>query len=219
MFRLIAFILFAAILGGCQSSGWQRFYQPWNQKSSQWPPTDSASVRGVEFDAWEKADRQFKDYMKTVGRDIDDSTAADGRQLRKYLMDACDVTVDPDLVSPVGMATLQGPQLPSPNEVEAFAKKVGANLVLVGARPAGTREVTRIQPVPTFSTTQAQASAYGSGGYATAYGSANSWGWTGVPVTESVQVYEFWALFVRRISAEQRQVLNAERASVEPVKH
>lgn len=187
--RAAAVVLVAALLGGCMANGYTRFYTP------------NASVTADDIAARRMAPAPEEPELIHGNDPKVDIPAA---------------LADSFLI--IGASSFHGPQASDANAI-AQAKVVGADRVLVFSKFLGTSQSVLPITTPTTQTsfTNGSASVFGTGGMATAFGSATTttYGTQTNYVPISIDHYDYLAVYlvqVRVVFGAQFRNLNNDEA-------
>lgn len=222
LFMIVLTALHAALCSGCSTSQpvasvshWQQHYVPPRIGAVNYPPRQAVQVRVVEVQQFKDGGTATKRYFDDRRLAPEDMTAADATEVRRMMLESLRVHEDPTTTAVLGSSSFTTPYQVRLDDKDLvnFAKGIGADFVVVGTEFAGERQGMGMAPVLSTSSGQASASARGSGGWASgnAWGSGSSVTW--VPVPNTYQQWGTLAMFFRKLTPEERAVVDARYSS------
>jgi hypothetical protein len=200
--RLSIVVLGCVCSVGCANE-WERFYQAHPAtKGKLFSPTDSAQVRTVEY---ERLSAFWKsEYERRLRSPIavEDLPLADKIAEKNRLLETLRLRERNDEVAILGWSEFDSAHELSPSDerLGAFARKVGADYVVVSSHFAGQSEEVVAMPITTYTSSSGTASVYGRRGYA-GTASVNSTGTSTsyVPMQVARNHFLYTAMFIRRM--------------------
>jgi hypothetical protein len=187
---------------GCVSSPWEHGYKPTAALSKiRFTPTTQPAIRTVEFERV----REFvaDDAKRRAASDVavEDETPQMKLERRGRLLKAFRVPEKPEDVVVIGTAEfgLYVNLDPKTGDLDAFAKKIGADYAAVAIGYLGPVNTVEYMPSTTYGSSFGTATAYGSGGSVTAYSQTNTTATTYEPVQVTRPYYQYDVIYVRRL--------------------
>jgi|GEM_PF-4661559 len=209
---LLTYFILVACVTGCATSS----SNPWkaNGQVKALAPLQPIVVKEVELrvvgiEQFRAAEVEDVAYFESRNLAPEDMAPADGRATRAILLKHLRIQDNPDLICEVARASFAD-WAANPNQVQliAYAKGVGAHVVVLAVENLGQREFTVRQPVTTSTFMNMNTSAYSGGQYASGSGYGNATSTTYIPVTKRADAYGKFALFLRRLDPEERALLD-----------
>jgi len=219
MHKRIAYLLVLPLVvllgGGCQTSNnWREFYQrpSANTKAVQFTSREEVQVRVAKLQQFKEAWASMDKYLDERKLAPEDMTPADGKAQRQIELDALRVREDAQSLARLGHSvfTSSNPGRPDDPGLVSFAKSIGADIVVIATEFAGVKQGYERVPVTSYTTSNATANAWGSGGYARGTASGDSYTTSYVPVPVTYQRWSCVAVYWRRVAPDERARLDAE---------
>lgn len=195
---------------GC-ASPWQQFYAPvLGTNAIQFPPTDSVSIRTVEYERMQKYVEKEKQWLASNNKAIEQFTKAERWEVKNRLLEAVRLPERNDAIAMLGFSefVIGQPQNVNDPRLEAFAKQIGADYAVVTGTFVGQSNKVVSVPVTDYSQSQSTAYIYGSRGYvgsANIYSSGTTTGW--VPMTVAQNQYVYTCMFFRKMRPGESDAL------------
>ena len=197
--RVLSLVLPVVLLTGCANPWAANYYANPAWRGQTFPPTDRVQVRTIEYERFRQYVERERDLNVQSTTAPEDVSAAEQLAARKRLLEGLQIPDAADQIIVLGWSEFSTTEKLDPyaDPLRDFARKTGADVVVVTSAYLGPVTTVVREPVTTYSHGYTTVAPGRRGRYRNISYSDTSTTWVPVQVTEDAHHYR--AFFLRRL--------------------